>query len=213
MTKRLADISLALLLGATALPVVAALAILLALAYRSQPFFVQERIGFRGERFRILKLRTLPVGTPTDLDKYAVARMKLPRVAAFARRTHLDELPQLLLVFTGKMTLVGPRPELPRLHAALPPDFARLRTTVRPGCTGLWQVGRDCVRMIGEACEYDLAYLAHRSWRLDLWVLAQTARQMLVGWRSLSLDDVPAWALRREIAGVAPSSTVRSAAA
>lgn len=213
MTKRLADISLALVLGAAALPVVAGLAILLALAYRAQPFFVQERIGFRGERFRMLKLRTLPVGTPTDLDKYAVAQMKLPRVAAFARRTHFDELPQLLLVLTGRMTLVGPRPELPRLHAALPQDFARLRTTVRPGCTGLWQVGRDCVRMIGEACEYDLAYLAHRSWRLDLWVLAQTARQMLVGWRSLSLEDVPAWALRGEIAGTVPSSTVRSAAA
>ena len=213
MTKRLADISLALLLGAAALPVVAGLAVLLAMAYRAQPFFVQERVGFRGERFRMLKLRTLPVGTPTDLDKYAVAQMQLPRVAAFVRRTHFDELPQLLLVLTGKMTLVGPRPELPRLHAALPPDFARLRTTVRPGCTGLWQVGRDCVRMIGEACEYDLAYLAHRSWRLDLWVLAQTARQMLVGWRSLSLDDVPAWARRGEIAGEVASSPVRSEAA
>ena len=213
MTKRAPDISLALLLALVALPVVGVLALLLALAYRSQPFFIQERIGFRGERFRMLKLRTLPPGTPIDLDKYAVAQIALPRVAAFARRTHLDELPQLLLVLTGKMTLVGPRPELPRLHAALPSEFACKRTSVRPGCTGLWQVGRDCVRLIGEACEYDLFYLHHRSWKLDLWVLVQTARQMLLGWRSLSLDDVPAWARRAEIAGIPSRSAVRSAAA
>ena len=213
MTKRASDISLALLLALVALPVVVVLALLLAIAYRAQPFFIQERVGFRGERFRMLKLRTLPADTPGDLDKYAVAQIELPRVAAFTRRAHLDELPQLLLVLTGKMTLVGPRPELPHLHDALPADFARLRTTVRPGCTGLWQVGRDCVRMIGEACEYDLMYLQHRSWKLDLWVLVQTARQMLLGWRSLSLEDIPAWARRPEIAGVSSRSTVRSAAA
>ena len=213
MTKRVADILLALLLAVAALPIVVVLAVALAIAYRSQPFFVQERVGFRGQRFRMVKLRTLPPGTPIDLDKYAVREMDLPWIATFTRRTHFDELPQLASVLTGKMTLVGPRPELPRLHAALPADFARMRTAVRPGCTGLWQVGEGCVRMIGEACEYDLAYLAHRSWRLDAWVLVQTARQMLLGWRPLSLEDVPAWARRAEIAGVRSRTTVRSAAA
>lgn len=213
MTKRASDISLALLFVIPALPVMVVFGALVALAFRTQPLFFQERVGFRGERFRMVKLRTLPPGTPIDLDKYAVAQIELPAVAAFLRRTHLDELPQLFLVLTGKMTLVGPRPELPRLHAALPQDFARLRTTVRPGCTGLWQIGRDCVRMIGEACEYDLAYLRHRSWRLDLWVLVQTARQMLLGWRSLGLDDVPRWALQTEIAGTVTAAPVHSAAA
>ena len=213
MTKRASDISLALFLLIPALPMMVVFAALVALAFRAQPLFRQERIGFRGERFRMIKLRTLPPGTPIDLDKYAVAEMQLPRVAAFLRRSHLDELPQLFLVLTGKMTLVGPRPELPRLHAALPQDFARLRTSVRPGCTGLWQIGRDCVRMIGEACEYDLAYLRHRSWRLDLWVLAQTAHQMLLGWRSLGLNDVPRWAMPAETAGKPVSAPVPSAAA
>lgn len=208
MTKRVADISLALLLLLFSLPVMVVFAALLAALYRAQPLFIQERVGFRGEGFRMLKLRTLPPDTPIDLDKYAVARMELPWIAAFLRRTHLDELPQLLLVLSGKMTLVGPRPELPRLHAALPEDFAALRTSVRPGCTGLWQIGRDCVRMIGEACEYDVAYLRHRSWRLDLWVLAQTARQMLFGWRSLSLADVPAWALDCDHDGAAAARPV-----
>ena len=213
MTKRAVDVVLALMLAVAALPVVALAAVVLALTFRAQPFFVQSRVGFGGERFRLVKLRTLPPSTPIDCDKYAIAQMDLPRVARFLRRTHLDELPQLLLVVTGKMALVGPRPELPRLHAELPPDFASLRTTVRPGCTGLWQIGRDCVRLIGEACEYDIAYLRHRSWRLDLWVLAQTARQMLLGWRSLSLDDVPAWAQRAEIAGEVSDVSVRSLAA
>ena len=213
MTKRASDISLAFVLLLAALPVLAVGALLVTFAFRAQPFFTQERVGLRGERFRIIKLRTLPPNTPIDLDKYAVAKLPLPRIAAFLRRTHLDELPQLLVVLTGQMALVGPRPELPRLHDQLPRDFAAIRTTVRPGCTGLWQIGEDCVRMIGEAREYDLAYLRHQSWKLDLWVLVQTARQMLLGWRPLSLQHVPAWALPRESDGSRTRVPVRSAAA
>lgn len=198
MTKRALDISIALLLIPLAAPVVLASALLLAAAYRRNPFFLQPRVGVGGRAFVMVKLRTLPPTTPTDLDKYQVAAMDLPRIAALLRRTHLDELPQLLQVLTGRMSLVGPRPEIPRLHALLPEEFADARTSVRPGCTGLWQIGRDCVRLIGEASEYDLAYLRHQSWRLDVWVLFRTARQMLFGWRSLSLVDVPAWALQDE---------------
>lgn len=196
MGKRVFDVIVASLLALAVLPLVLVLAIAVVLTLRTQPFFVQERVGRDGHRFRLVKLRTLPPATPTDADKYAIAQLRLPRFTAFLRRAHLDELPQLLLVVTGRMSLVGPRPELPSLHTRLDPAFAAARTAARPGCTGLWQLGPDCVRMIGESTGYDLHYLAHQSVRLDAWVLAQTLRNMVAGWRSVELGDIPGWALR-----------------
>jgi hypothetical protein len=95
------------------------------------------------------------------------------------RRLHLDELPQLLLVLTGKMSLVGPRPEMPNLYSAFDLQFAARRIGVRPGCTGLWQISEHCDRMIFEHPEYDGFYLEHRSLGLDVRVMARSVRLLL----------------------------------
>ena len=198
--KRAVDLVVGLILLAACLPVILVIAVGSALTLRAWPFFVQERIGRDGQTFRFLKIRTLPTATNPYADKYSLAELDIPRFTRLLRALHLDELPQLLLVVLGRMSLVGPRPEMPTLHAALPPGFAQARSRVRPGCTGLWQVGVDCDGLIGEAPEYDAYYVAHRSQRLDLWILWQTVRKVVSGGAGqVVLDEVPTWASRPRV--------------
>lgn len=195
--RRLVDFVLALALGIVTAPLVLALAVGVAVAFRAWPFFTQLRVGVNGETMRFVKLRTLPTATPPYADKYAIQAIDPPAFAQLLRRFHLDELPQLYLVLLGRLSLVGPRPEMPTLHAEMPARFADTRVTVRPGCTGLWQISADCSRLILEAPEYDLFYIAHRSVRLDLWILWRTIFKVLGVGEGIKLSDVPAWVLGR----------------
>jgi lipopolysaccharide/colanic/teichoic acid biosynthesis glycosyltransferase len=191
--KRALDVVLALVLLALTLPVLVVALVGSAISLRAWPFFAQTRVGLDGTHFRFLKVRTLPPATPRYIDKYTLAATKVPRFTQLLRRLHLDELPQLLLVLIGRMSLVGPRPELPNLHAALDPEFARARVSVKPGCTGLWQISDRQDNLIGEAPEFDRYYVRHASVRTDLWVLWRTALQMVPGGQStrVSFDDLP----------------------
>jgi lipopolysaccharide/colanic/teichoic acid biosynthesis glycosyltransferase len=208
--KRVVDVTVGLVLSVLVLPAIVALALATALVLRAWPFFTQDRIGFGGSRFRFVKIRTLPASAPPYADKYELASVRSPWLSQRLRRLHLDELPQLLLVVTGKMSLVGPRPEMPALHADFAPDFAIDRTAVRPGCTGLWQIGERCDHLIGEAPEYDAFYLAHTSLRLDAWILWRTL-VMVVRGTTVNLDAVPSWALGRERV-VIPATVERAGA-
>lgn len=196
--KRALDVLLGTVLSVAVLPVVAAMVVAVMVTLRTwRPLFVHHRVGAGGRLFRIVKLRTLPLTTPTDADKYALGDVPMSRLGRFLRATHLDELPQLFLVPFGRMSLVGPRPEMPRLAAHFDPTFASERSRVRPGCTGLWQVSADAGRLIAEAPHYDWYYLRHRSLRLDGWILWRTFRMLLPGGRRARLADVPAWAVAR----------------
>jgi lipopolysaccharide/colanic/teichoic acid biosynthesis glycosyltransferase len=179
--RRIVDVVLGAVLAILTLPLVIATAIAAAVALRTWPFFVQERVGLGGRTFRFVKLRTLPSAAPKYLDKYSLQTMEIPRICRWLRAMHLDELPQLWLVVTGRMSLVGPRPEMAFLHAQLEPGFARRRTSVRPGCTGLWQVSTHCHNMIFEHPEFDEYYLQHRTFGLDMWILGRTFGLMLPG--------------------------------
>jgi lipopolysaccharide/colanic/teichoic acid biosynthesis glycosyltransferase len=194
LVKRVVDVALASVLLVAVLPVIVLLAVVSTVSLRAWPFFVQERIGRDGRTFRFVKIRTLPPSTAAYADKYALAEVRVPTATRLMRALHLDELPQLALVVVGAMSLVGPRPEMPGLHDALPGHVARTRTLVRPGVTGLWQVGVHCDGLIGESPEYDACYVRNRSLRFDLWILAQTARKVLHGGRGhVRLDALPAW--------------------
>lgn len=193
--KRVVDVSLGIVLATAALPVILATAVASAVMFRAWPFFVQHRVGRDGETFRFVKLRTLPPDAPRYADKYTVGRLQLPGFASALRRRKIDELPQLLLVPLGRMSLVGPRPEMPSLHAILETRFAAARTHVRPGCTGLWQISDRCHLLIGEAPEFDEFYLRHHCVRLDVWILVRTIG-VLLGARQITLADVPTWAVR-----------------
>ncbi len=194
MLKRAADILIAAVLVVLTLPVVLVAAIGSAISLRAWPFFVQRRVGWDGVPFRFVKIRTLPTSTPTYMLKSDLHVEELPRFVRGLRVLHFDELPQLFLVLTGRMSLVGPRPEMTHFHDLLEPAFARERGAVRPGCTGLWQIGFGCGGLLGESPEYDRFYLRHQRLRLDLWIVWRTALMML-GLRGLvGLGDVPAWA-------------------
>lgn len=197
--KRIIDVAIAATLLLLTLPVLLVVIAGSAVSLRCSPFFTQRRVGLDGATFRFLKVRTLPPETPVYTDKYSLDGATIPPFCQFVRRFHLDELPQLLLVLTGRMTLVGPRPELPPMHAAMDPGFAARRTSIRPGCTGLWQVSVARQRLIHESPEFDEYYVANRSLRLDLWILLMTALQMipLGRQRHIGFDDFPSWAPRR----------------
>ena len=196
--KRGVDLILGTALAALAVPVILVLAVAMAGSLREWPFFVQIRIGRDGRPFRFVKLRTLPRSTPAYVNKYQVANVETSRLGRFLRKTHFDELPQLLLVPLGRMSLVGPRPEMPPLHRLYDPQFAQLRATVRPGCTGLWQLSTECHRLIPESPEFDLLYLRRMSTRLDLWVLWRTVLRMFGLGRLLALSDLSSVTLGRQ---------------
>lgn len=193
MTKRAFDLVLATVLVLLTLPIMIGAALGSALVLRSWPFFVQHRTGQDGRAFRFLKIRTLPTSTPAYLLKNELSVDRLPAFTRMLRSLHFDELPQLFLVLGGRMSLVGPRPEMTEFHGRLNPEFAAARTSVLPGCTGLWQIGADANGLIGDSPEYDRFYLRNQGIRLDLWILAETARMMLGLGGMVQLTEVPEW--------------------
>jgi lipopolysaccharide/colanic/teichoic acid biosynthesis glycosyltransferase len=193
--RRAFDLVASLLLILLTLPVGVVMALGSAASLRAWPLFTQQRVGRDGQAFGFVKIRTLPPSVPCYLDKHRLDEHDVPAFCRFLRRSHLDELPQLLLVLIGRMSLVGPRPEMAWLHEEMPSDFASARTSVRPGCTGLWQVSDACSELIGAAPEYDRFYLQNRSVRLDLWVVARTALKMAGLGRLITLERIPTWTL------------------
>jgi exopolysaccharide biosynthesis polyprenyl glycosylphosphotransferase len=141
--------------------------------------FRQERIGRHGRSFTMYKFRTMHC----DVDPYAVAPRhgedrRVTRYGYWLRRTSIDELPQLLNVLRGEMSLVGPRPEMPFIAEAYD-EWQRRRLTVLPGITGLWQIlGRKDLPM-HENLQYDFYYIRNRSLWMDLSLLVRTVAAVL----------------------------------
>ena len=177
--KRAVDVLASVLLGVLSFPFMLVLAFLVRLD-GGPAIFAQVRIGEGGRPFRLYKLRSMRVGSG---DVAAWAGEGDPRATAIGRVlrvTHLDELPQLLNVLRGEMSLVGPRPEQPEFVAMLERvlPFYERRHLIRPGLTGWAQVRCGYARSEHEAawklCN-DLYYIKHRSLGLDLLLLAETA--------------------------------------
>jgi lipopolysaccharide/colanic/teichoic acid biosynthesis glycosyltransferase len=161
-----------LILAATALPVVAVGAIVaLAVRLTSQGpvLFRQERIGLNGEPFQALKFRSMLDGD----NPLIPAENRITKVGRILRRFSLDELPQLINVARGEMSVVGPRPTLNE-QVDRYNDVQRRRLEVRPGITGLAQInGRNSIPW-DERIRYDVDYVERCSLRLDLSILAGT---------------------------------------
>jgi lipopolysaccharide/colanic/teichoic acid biosynthesis glycosyltransferase len=136
--------------------------------------YAGRRVGRGGREFRMYKFRTMVtnadrIGGPSTAD----TDPRLTTTGRFLRRYKLDELPQLVNVLRGQMSLVGPRPPLPEEVAAYPADMRR-RLAVRPGLTGLWQVSGRSDLPFEEAVKLDLRYVENWSFTLDLVILART---------------------------------------
>lgn len=175
VVKRALDLSLASLALVVTAPVWILAAIGIALDSPGPILFRQRRVGLGGQEFWLYKFRTMFV----DSDPYARAPRRLddPRITPIGRllrATGLDELPQLLNVLRGEMSLVGPRPEMPFIVQEYGIE-QRERLKARPGITGIWQVSADRDLEIHENIEYDLYYIRFRSLLLDLVILFETA--------------------------------------
>ena len=137
-------------------------------------WFQQERVGKDGERFRMYKFRTMHLNAACyDFSPREPSDPRITRIGRFLRRTSLDELPQLLNVLQGTMSLVGPRPEMPFIVEQYT-ERHRQRLQVKPGLTGLWQLSGDRAVFIHENVEYDLYYIQHRNFFMDLAILLHT---------------------------------------
>ena len=193
--KRLLDLALAVPLCVVALPVLVVLAMVLAWQLRANPIFVHQRIGLGGRLVRIPKLRTLRATTPRYADKTEVVLEPPTRLTRVLRSSHLDELPQLFLVVSGHLSLVGPRPRM-AVEALQHGDavYEVLRTSIPQGCTGLWQISSGRGDRVSDHPEYDLFYMQHRTTLLDLWILWRTVVQT-VGAPAIDLASIPSWAL------------------
>lgn len=181
--KRALDLSVALSVAAISAPLLAALALMVR-RDGGPALFRQVRVGEDGQTFELYKLRSMRVEANAEERWSQQDDDRVTGIGRLLRRTHLDELPQLLNVIKGDMSLVGPRPEQPALAAGLEqtlPYYAR-RHSVRPGITGWAQVrcgygGSDA----GSAWKlsHDLYYLKHRSLALDLLILSETFRTLV----------------------------------
>jgi exopolysaccharide biosynthesis polyprenyl glycosylphosphotransferase len=167
-------------------PLFALLALIITLDSPGPVFFVHDRVGLRGRRFRLLKFRTMrPADGPTS-EWVCDNGHRITRVGAWLRRYRLDELPQLINVIRGELNLVGPRPHPVsnfRLFTQKIP-FYSLRSVVRPGLTGWAQVRQGYANSLEEETEkmrYDLYYIKHMSAWFDLGILLRTVRIVLSG--------------------------------
>ena len=181
-TKRGLDLVLAgLALLVTSVPILVAMAAI-RLETSGHPIYRQRRVG-RGERpFDVYKLRTMVHGAEHMGAGMAVDEgdPRITRVGHLLRRFSLDELPNLVNVLQGQMSIVGPRPTIP-VQVAQYSERQRGRLAVKPGITGWAQVHGRASLPWSERIELDLWYVEHRSLRLDLRILARTARLVLGG--------------------------------
>ncbi|MEK7188130.1 MAG: sugar transferase [Patescibacteria group bacterium] len=141
----------------------------------------QERVGQYGKKFFIYKFRTMDQSTPLYAPgPRRESDERVTRIGRFLRRYSLDELPQLWNVLRGEMSIVGPRPEMPFL-VVQHNEWQKMRLSVKPGITGLWQIlGRKDIPL-SENLEYDFYYIHHQSFLMDLVIMLKTIPAIILG--------------------------------
>ena len=180
IAKEVADIVLSAIAMILALPVLLIAAALIKISDGGPIFYVQTRVGRHGKLFRMIKLRTMFVNAEARGAQWA--QNGDPRVmplCRWMRKSHVDELPQLLNVIKGEMSLVGPRPERPEILDNLEKAYpnVRERLAVRPGITGLAQIraGYDTtIENFKHKLSADLEYIRQRCWSLEFKIIAMT---------------------------------------
>ncbi|HYM45783.1 MAG TPA: sugar transferase [Solirubrobacteraceae bacterium] len=182
MIRRALDVAVSALALALAAPVLAAAMVAIRLESPGPVVYRQRRAGRDGRPFDVLKLRTMVDGAEHIGAGLAIDAndSRVTRVGALLRRTSLDELPNLLNVLRGEMSLIGPRPTLPA-QVEQYTERQRGRLAVKPGITGWAQVNGRASLPWAERIELDLHYIEHRSLALDLKILWRTPALVLGG--------------------------------
>ena len=186
--KRLFDIAFAAILIVVSVPVMLLAGILILLESRGPIFYLQERVGLNGRLFNVVKFRSMRTDAEKDgKPRWASAQDdRVTRVGRIIRKLRIDELPQLITVLNGDMSLVGPRPERPyfvdKLTQEIP--YYAVRLSVKPGLTGWAQVRYHYGATMEDSAEklqYDLYYVKNHTWFLDLVILFETVGVVLTG--------------------------------
>jgi len=180
--RRAIDIAVSAFALALSSPVLALAALAIRLESPGPPIYRQRRVGLHSHEFDVLKLRTMVDGAEHMGAGLAVNEndSRITRVGALLRRTSLDELPNLVNVLRGDMSLIGPRPTLP-VQVAQYSERQRGRLQVKPGITGWAQVNGRASLPWSERIELDLYYIEHRSLALDMRILWRTVAMVLGG--------------------------------
>ena len=179
--KRIFDMVGALLAAFALSPLLLLIAIAVKLESRGPVLFTHERIGLRGREFRIFKFRSMLCSAPAYQRSPSDSHdPRITGVGRLLRRLGLDELPQLINVLRGEMSLVGPRPEMPFVVRNYTKE-QRARLNAVPGITGLWQISPARALPIHENLHYDLYYIAHRSLLLDVAIVVRTFSSVIRG--------------------------------
>ncbi len=172
--KRALDIAGASLIGILSAPIWIFAAIGIRLDSPGPALFVHERVGKKGGKFLLYKFRSMHTSTsPYSVTPENQEDPRITKLGKFLRRTSIDEIPQILNVLKGDMSLVGPRPEMPFIVDKYD-EFQKLRLMVKPGLTGVWQISADRANPIHENLDYDFYYLKNQSIWLDLAILVKT---------------------------------------
>jgi exopolysaccharide biosynthesis polyprenyl glycosylphosphotransferase len=172
--KRIIDFSIAFIGISITLPLWLFIGLIIKINSSGPVFFTQSRIGLNGKPFKIFKFRTMKTDSkkyahcPTDKDD-----IRITSFGHWLRKLSLDEIPQLINVLRGEMSLVGPRPEMPFIVDTYE-SYEKKRLSVMPGITGLWQVSPARNAEIHDNPEYDLLYIEHRDLSLDILILILT---------------------------------------
>lgn len=179
--KRALDLSIALVIVTVGAPLFVIPAILIRRESPGPVFFLQTRIGRDGKPFRMIKFRTMHLHLSGDAPKPTTAHdPRITRVGRWLRRYSLDELPQVLNVLRGEMSIVGPRPEMPFIVEKYGP-MERERLRAKPGLTGLWQISYARGEAIHANLDYDIYYIENQSLLLDLVIIGLTSVAVVKG--------------------------------
>ncbi len=179
--KRGLDVLLSLVFIALLTPVWLLAALAVKCSSPGPIFFVQERGGQHGRRFRLVKYRTMRTDHAHDPTEFVpLAHPGITRIGRMLRRTKVDELPQLFNVLAGQMSLIGPRPTIPEQIEQYD-DYQRRRLQVRPGIVGLAQVNGNTAMSWDERIRYDVYYVDHLGLTMDLGILLKTVPVIVLG--------------------------------
>ena len=191
--KRALDVALAAAGLLVAAPALAVAALLIRLETHGHPIYRQRRVGRDGAPFELYKLRTMVSGAETMGAGLAVdaGDSRITRLGAVLRRTSMDELPNLVNVLRGEMSIVGPRPTV-QVQVDRYSERQRGRLDVRPGLTGWAQIQGRASLPWHERIELDLWYVEHASLRLDLRIIWRTAA-MVLGGEGLYRGETGGW--------------------
>ncbi|MBV8652069.1 MAG: TIGR03013 family PEP-CTERM/XrtA system glycosyltransferase, partial [Alphaproteobacteria bacterium] len=185
LLKRLFDVVMSLIFVVLTLPVILVTALAIRLEGPGPIFYVQERVGLYGRRFKLMKFRSMSVNAESDGPRWAANNdQRITRIGAMIRKTRIDEIPQILNVLRGDMSFIGPRPERPFFVETLTKEipYYSERHRVKPGISGWAQINYPYGASVEDAREkltYDLYYVKNRSLFLDFVILLQTARVVL----------------------------------